>query len=85
MSAHKTLFSFNPLLDIISVIGIYRILNYNILLLNTNFPAPQTFLNILHWQFLSKFTQKTSLRTAPTNIPTIIVGINYFQLKNRGT
>lgn len=51
LSAHKTLFSFTSLLDIISVIGIYRILNYNNLLLNKNFPATQTFLNILRWQF----------------------------------
>ena len=38
-SAHKTLFSFTSLLDIISVIGIYKILIIIFLLLNTNFAA----------------------------------------------
>ena len=51
MLAYKGRFSFTSLLDIISVIGIYRILNKDILLLNTDFPVPQTFLNILRWRF----------------------------------
>ena len=79
LSAHKGRFSFTSLLDIISVIGIYRILNKDILSLNTNFSVPQTFLNIFSPRFFVKyFTLRTLQNTAPTNIPTIIVGINIF-------
>ena len=80
-SAHKTLFSFTSLLDIISVIGIYKILIIIFLLLNTNF---FTALNFTAAVF-NKIHKKTSLCTAPTNIPIIIVGMNKIYIKIQGT
>ena len=43
LSAHKGLFRFTSLLDIISVIGIYRILN-TIFIINTDFICCRRFI-----------------------------------------